>query len=692
MSIWATLGIEPTNDSREIKRAYARKLKLFHPESDPAGYQRLREAYDEALQLAKRQAAIPDWDDDDDNDYEEEWPDAIEEQELEEQELGENQAIPRSLFMNDKIPEDEESGDSTLRPFSRNLFIEEEPLEDEEVGDTIIPPLSRPLFWNDSRPDPESEPHPEEYKLNRRNPNDAEEFLSRFEALYHHFQERINKEAWLNLLNDNILWDLEQQERLSEQMLDYLDEHPHLPPSIWQLLDSTFHWSTQAKQHPEQFGELYPDVYSRLNGQRFETDQGYVALGLAGDIDHEEFLSYREEAWQALLRLNYEEAGEHLKACARIFSNEPDLIRLQIHYHRQVGEHELAIQLCGLSIELYPEVRDPYLVRASLLIQARRAPEAKGDIEYLLEWEPDQTDVLHWAGQYHMLQGSFDEARSIYQRLLDRDPRDTHAFVALSHLDADRLKQVKNAEERTRIRQHLNKRPLAERIRDFFISLLAAKWKGIIVLVLLHLFFFNAFTEQTGYSVAGYIREQFKEPEVQLIHDAGELAILDSEHNFVQLTLTDAQYIDLYQVIDEDGVTDYLPLAEAQKRGLFTGKPGYICIGRVADSYVVASLSYEQAKEVNKRGTITVTGNAHPLSASQLDTKLSEWMKERPIQSKWISAYPLASTYIDAQEDPNQQSLPKANGMVWIYAIAAVIYYILILRTARRFWRVMRYN
>lgn len=53
MNTWGVLGIEPTEDVSVIKKAYAKKLKLFHPEEDPQGFQRLREAYESALQYSK---------------------------------------------------------------------------------------------------------------------------------------------------------------------------------------------------------------------------------------------------------------------------------------------------------------------------------------------------------------------------------------------------------------------------------------------------------------------------------------------------------------------------------------------------------------------------------------------------------------------------------------------------------------
>ena len=54
-SCWKILEINSTSDEKAIRRAYAKKLKVTRPDEDPAGYQALRAAFDEALVQAAYQ-------------------------------------------------------------------------------------------------------------------------------------------------------------------------------------------------------------------------------------------------------------------------------------------------------------------------------------------------------------------------------------------------------------------------------------------------------------------------------------------------------------------------------------------------------------------------------------------------------------------------------------------------------------
>lgn len=53
MNCWTILKIEPTNDIKVIKRAYAKQLKIYHPEECPKEFETLQWAYETALKIAK---------------------------------------------------------------------------------------------------------------------------------------------------------------------------------------------------------------------------------------------------------------------------------------------------------------------------------------------------------------------------------------------------------------------------------------------------------------------------------------------------------------------------------------------------------------------------------------------------------------------------------------------------------------
>ncbi|RDX00958.1 hypothetical protein [Listeria kieliensis] len=55
MNEWEILGIEPTNDLKMVKRAYAAKLKTTHPQDKPAEFQELKEAFDNISKRLKNQ-------------------------------------------------------------------------------------------------------------------------------------------------------------------------------------------------------------------------------------------------------------------------------------------------------------------------------------------------------------------------------------------------------------------------------------------------------------------------------------------------------------------------------------------------------------------------------------------------------------------------------------------------------------
>ena len=58
MDPWDILGIEPTDELRTVKRAYAKKVKVTRPEEDPKGFQELNEAYEYIVDCIKNERPV----------------------------------------------------------------------------------------------------------------------------------------------------------------------------------------------------------------------------------------------------------------------------------------------------------------------------------------------------------------------------------------------------------------------------------------------------------------------------------------------------------------------------------------------------------------------------------------------------------------------------------------------------------
>lgn len=52
MNIWNILQINPTTNKKDIKKAYSKLLKIYHPEDDPVKFNELQNAYQQAMQYA----------------------------------------------------------------------------------------------------------------------------------------------------------------------------------------------------------------------------------------------------------------------------------------------------------------------------------------------------------------------------------------------------------------------------------------------------------------------------------------------------------------------------------------------------------------------------------------------------------------------------------------------------------------
>ncbi|WP_010491165.1 tetratricopeptide repeat protein [Paenibacillus elgii] len=372
--MWNILDIEPTNELSVIKKAYARKLKQHHPEDDPEGYQRLREAYDQAVRAAKRNLKFDSFRD----------------------------------LTEEAAAEKEESGQS-------------DPGQDEqkEEGQPVVIP-SRMLFT-----DPAARVKSTEERLN--------EFMEKVTVVYRDIAHRIDIDSWQKLLIDDIMWDVKLQREVYKRMTVFLERHPYLPRDVWQLLESSFCWKEKAQDDRESFSRRFPNVFLHAFAEPYyATSLRFTFLTKAGDIDCEAFLRYRLGALLALKHHRMEQAEEMLERAYELFPDDPDLLRLQAEYFLRLGSLSRALTSIDRCIAWTPDDPELYWYRARIYVKSNRLTEAIHDVTYFLSHDPGHLGALSLAAKCYTKLGDPASARDMYLRLLEQQPDDIEALVCLA--------------------------------------------------------------------------------------------------------------------------------------------------------------------------------------------------------------------------------------------------------------------
>lgn len=382
MSPWDILEIEPTDDLSMIKKAYSKKLKMYHPEDDPEGYQMLREAYDQVSKQAKRKkkqrVPVPD--------------------------------IPVEEVNNRPNRNIEEVNDQPT------LNLEEK--EEEELFD--IPSLIK---------------LPSHQNLEWDKEDAIEQFFDNAEDLYNDFPSRIEEEKWLELLDDDLLWDMELKQRISEDLLIFITQHYTLPKHIWLLLENQFEWRAMMES-----GNHGLDPESTANFLRFYKQRIGIYPSLSfeaikyANIDHDEFLSQREEALGYLLTNELDEALLSIERAEAIFAEDPDLLRVKADTLFKLGIITESIALWKKYLTLRPTDIDAKMFLARALYNRKMFSEAQDLCDELLASHPEHTGAISLKGKILLKEGRLEESRQQFKDLKRLVPYDAEAVTYLSEI------------------------------------------------------------------------------------------------------------------------------------------------------------------------------------------------------------------------------------------------------------------
>jgi hypothetical protein len=312
MTDWEILDIKPSADASEIKKAYAKKLKIYHPEDDPEGYQILREAYERVLRSVKQN----------------------------------------------------EINIITYQPdFSLDNNTEER-MDKSDVLLYNFESKNTSKHFNDLLNIPDSNTKQEL----------LDEFFVKLNDLYNDFFSRIDESKWIELLNEDIIWQLESKDVISQRMLNFLMDDRYIPNYVWKKLNICFQWDEQM----EYLYTNYPEVFVKYLIKQIKDDTvpRYCYFHKDIDIDFAEYVRFREKTLIALLEKDKVKAKENLTLAMNIYTQDPDLYNLKAWYLLECYQSYDANEEFQNVIKFFSNDKFLYLAYAKILFEQKEIKNA----------------------------------------------------------------------------------------------------------------------------------------------------------------------------------------------------------------------------------------------------------------------------------------------------------------------------
>ncbi|MGG3888423.1 J domain-containing protein [Metabacillus fastidiosus] len=434
MSVWDILGIEPTDEISAIKKAYAKKLKIHHPEDDPEGYQRLREAYDSALKQQKerereRNNSVPILIEDHTvvQNFETVPPDNYEYE----------FRIP-SFFPNweDSFEEKEDPIDEFMSKVE-NLYADFPSRIDIDKWREL---LNSDIIWN--------------IELKSKISTRLLDFCQNHSCL--------PKQIWM-LLEDSFHWSEEFQEEE-----EIIGEHTSLEFADY------YKW---------QIDVYYPGL-------------SYLSLINAENTDYDAFLYYREKGLSCLIADHLEEAEDWFTKAYNIFENDPDLLRLRGDLFYRLSRYEDAVESFKQHLSINSNDLDTRISLAHVLHYMKYINESAVQCEKVLAVRPGDADILSLYGKNLFAQGELNKSREIFKKLEKKNPNDIDVITYLGSIHGQMVKEKlierrqNNRPSLRELKKELCKPNFIKKILLFLLFNLRIK---VIVLIILSAMCWNIF-------------------------------------------------------------------------------------------------------------------------------------------------------------------------------------------------------
>ena len=273
---WNVLGMEPSEDRKAIKKAYAVLLKKHRPDEDPDGFQEINQAYQAALQILKQAHATAS------ATVSQEYPAASQQADEVSQPTSEPQ---EPLAGNQSTPEPVE----LVHPNPPEVLPVEQAVAEQPAGEPEYVMAD----------DPEADAH------HNRQLELAEQLFNNLHAMaFASLQEKAELKNWAFLAAYDDIEDFDLRDQVAREVFRRVAEYnlfqrketglDLIPPEVLHHMAGLFNWEANWLDYSQHFPEHYlrcvfTELEKPVDRVRTNYKVGYVKRGLALVVD---FVAY----------------------------------------------------------------------------------------------------------------------------------------------------------------------------------------------------------------------------------------------------------------------------------------------------------------------------------------------------------------------------------------------------------------
>lgn len=510
MNWWEILQIPYDSDLKTIKKAYAKLLKIYNPEDDPEGYQRLREAYDEAIKSVKNNNK-------------------------------------KESFINDFVETINEETSKIKNNI--NTYENEEQNNFYDINSNNNTLLSsynveQKHYSND---------------INQK----IEEFYDNINEIYNDDYLRKDNKVWEELLNRDIVWNVYSSSIIENYIFQFLLNHKDLPLNIWCIFNHYFNWTQKERFIYEKYGgETVEEAFKILQNL---TKVKYEYIKQINPDYIEKYILLRNQAYEALKKRDYYVGQECLLSAYEIFKYDAELLKLIGDFYYKVGDFDKSLDFLKQAFEIDKVDLKVACYIGHILAVKRCYAEALPYLELYLSSNIDDEMALNNIGYCYYFTNNFLKSKESFLRLLKFQPKNIGAKKYLRNieakLDGKNVKTLKLKDYKPRKKKIVKKKEKKQKTEA---SMKTARIKSIIILLILTSIVLKfTFIDKipANNKTEKITEEQGKNVKQNIIYDEDETVFKNIKT--IEDLSKENYYINLRIYLNEVKPTDYYKVSEA---------------------------------------------------------------------------------------------------------------------------------